>query len=109
LMASNESPDGADPLLVVPARALQAFADLVQSSPLLAFHSAFADPMLERHALQRRAGRIDNPWADLAHMCGVTHPAVRADFLDEWIAAYRGSSSRCAASNKGQASKAPTP
>jgi DNA polymerase III subunit epsilon len=69
-----------------PAQALQAFADFVQTAPLLAFHSAFDATMLERHARLHRAGLLNSAWVDLADLCAVTHPGVRARSLDEWMA-----------------------
>lgn len=71
-----------------PAQALQAFADFVQAAPLLAFHSAFDATMLERHVRQHRAGRLSSRWVDLADLCAVTHPGVRAQSLDEWMAHF---------------------
>jgi DNA polymerase III subunit epsilon len=51
---------------VEPARALQAFADFVGPSPLMAFHSAFDQTLIERY----------------------THEDVRARSLDEWMAHF---------------------
>jgi DNA polymerase-3 subunit epsilon len=71
-----------------PGQALQAFADFVQSAPLLAFHSAFDATMLDRHFSQHLVRRLYNPWVDIADLCAVTHEGVRARSLDEWMAHF---------------------
>lgn len=73
---------------VAPALALQSFADFVGRAPLLAFHSAFDQTLIERQASQWLGHRLDNPWLDLADLCAVTHPDVRARSLDEWMAHF---------------------
>lgn len=72
--------DGLDP-----ARALQGFADFVGPSPLLAFHSAFDQTLIERYTAQWLGRRLDNPWLDIADLCAVTYQDVRARSLDEWM------------------------
>lgn len=71
-----------------PARALQAFADFVGLSPLLAFHSAFDQALIERYARRFLGQRPANRWLDIADLCIVTHEAVRARSLDEWMAHF---------------------
>jgi DNA polymerase III subunit epsilon len=73
---------------VEPARALQAFADFVGPSPLMAFHSAFDQTLIERYMGQWLGHRLDNPWLDVADLCAVTHEDVRARSLDEWMAHF---------------------
>jgi DNA polymerase III subunit epsilon len=73
---------------MVPGQALQAFADFVQSAPLLAFHSAFDATMLDRHCKQHLGRRLSNEWVDIADLCSVTHEGVRARSLDEWMAHF---------------------
>jgi DNA polymerase III subunit epsilon len=70
---------------VEPARALQAFVDFVESSPLLAFHSAFDQTLIERYVNQWLGIRLVNPWLDIADLCAVTHQEARARSLDEWM------------------------
>lgn len=70
---------------VDPVQALQAFVGFVAQSPLLAFHAAFDQTMIERH-MKRFLGRtLLNPWLDIEHLCAVTHDDVRARSLDEWM------------------------
>ena len=73
---------------VEPARALQAFADFVGPSPLLAFHSAFDQTLIERYTGQWLGRRLGNAWLDIADLCAVTHQDVRARSLDEWMAHF---------------------
>jgi DNA polymerase III subunit epsilon len=73
---------------VEPARALQAFADFAGPSPLLAFHSAFDQTLIERYTGQWLGRRLGNAWLDIADLCAVTHLDVRARSLDEWMAHF---------------------
>lgn len=68
-----------------PAAALQAFADFVGRSPLLAFHAAFDQTMISRFARAHRGADLPNPWVDIEQLCAVTHEQVRARSLDEWM------------------------
>jgi DNA polymerase-3 subunit epsilon len=79
----------------VPApQALGAFAAFAGSAPLLAFHAAFDEALIGRHARAALGGTLPNPWLDIEQLCGVTHPEVRARSLDEWMAHF---GIRCAA------------
>lgn len=73
---------------VEPAQALKAFAAYAANSPLLAFHAAFDQSMISRYARQHLDGVLPNPWVDIEHLCAVTHDAVRARALDEWMAYF---------------------
>ena len=73
---------------MAPAQALQAFVDFVHSAPLMAFHSAFDATMLQRHHKRHLGSGLDNPWVDIADLCAVTHPEVRATSLDGWMAHF---------------------
>jgi DNA polymerase-3 subunit epsilon len=67
----------------VPApAALAAFQAFTGNVPLLAFHAAFDQTLIGRHA------RLPNDWLDVEHLCAVTHPQVRARSLDEWMAHF---------------------
>lgn len=70
---------------VAPEAALQAFADYVGRSPLLAFHAAFDQAMITRHARLHLAQVPPNPWVDIEYLCAVTHENVKARSLDEWM------------------------
>jgi DNA polymerase-3 subunit epsilon len=68
-----------------PAQALSAFADYAGAAPLLAFHSAFDEALIGRHAQRFLGRRLPNPWVDIEHLCAASHPQVRARSLDEWM------------------------
>lgn len=75
--------DGLDPRL-----ALQAFTDYVGSAPLLAFHAAFDQCMINRYARQHLGQYLPNPWVDVDHLCAVTYEKIRARALDDWMAHF---------------------
>lgn len=75
--------DGVDPV-----KALEAFEAYVGQAPLLAFHSAFDEALIGRHAQLHLHRRPPNPWVDIEHLCAVSHPQVRARSLDEWMAHF---------------------
>jgi DNA polymerase III subunit epsilon len=79
---------------VPPAEALAAFAVFAGDSPLLAFHAAFDRVLIARHMA------LPNRWLDIEHLCGVTHPQVRARSLDEWMSHF---GVRCAARHRAAA------
>jgi len=70
---------------LAPAQALQAFRQFVGNSPLLAFHCAFDEAMIQRHMIQHHLDKLCNPWLDLDHLCAVTSVGVRARALDDWL------------------------
>jgi DNA polymerase-3 subunit epsilon len=79
----------------IPAdEALQAFARFAADAPLFAFHAAFDEALIGRHARAALRSRLPNRWLDIEHLCGVTYPEVRARSLDEWLAHF---GIRCAA------------
>lgn len=85
----------------VPAgQALQAFAEFVRHSPLLAFHAAFDQMLIGRHVRTALGTRLPNRWLDIEQLCGVTYPQVRARSLDEWLAHF---GIRCAARHQAAA------
>jgi DNA polymerase III subunit epsilon len=71
-----------------PRLALEAFAGWVGDSPLVAYHSAFDETLIQRsmHAVLGR--RLANPWLDLAPVAAVVHPEVKARALDDWLAHF---------------------
>lgn len=73
----------------MPAReALAAFGAYVGRSPLLAFHADFDRTMVQRHARAELGLPLPNRWLDIEQLCAVTHEAVRARALDEWLAHF---------------------
>lgn len=71
-----------------PALAMQSFADFVGASPLLAFHAAFDQKMILRHARKYLGRGLSNPWLDIDHLCAITYEKVRARALDDWMAHF---------------------
>ena len=96
----QEEPSGRDNILLhgigvqqqqggVPAdQALRSFAAFAGEAPLLAFHAAFDQALIGRHARAILGADLPNAWLDIEHLCAVTHPAVRARALDEWLAHF---------------------
>lgn len=73
----------------VPAdAALKAFVAWLGQAPLLAFHSAFDEGMIQRHMRQVLGQRLPNAWVDLAELAAVAHPGTGARALDDWMALY---------------------
>ena len=85
---------------VEPDRALQSVVDFIGDAPLLAFHSAFDETMIDRHCRRHLGRRLSNPWLDVADLCAVTHEDVRARTLDDWMAHF---GIRCAARHQASA------
>jgi DNA polymerase III subunit epsilon len=79
---------GAQRAGVEPAAALEAFERWLAGSPLVAFHAAFDETMIQRHAQAVLGRRLPNAWVDLAMVAPVVAPKVRAKSLDEWMGAY---------------------
>lgn len=74
---------------IEPADALRAFEGFLGASPLVAFHAAFDEKMLER-AMRAALGRLlSNTWLDLEHVAEAVHPEVRARTLDDWLDLFR--------------------
>ena len=73
---------------VEPAQALSTFTDYVGHSPLIAFHAAFDQTLIDRSFDATFGHRMPNPWMDLEPLAGVLHPKVKARSLDEWLARF---------------------
>lgn len=65
--------------------AMRAFAAYAGQSPLLAFHAAFDQTLVMRHAKGVASGEPAGPWLDIEPLCGAAHPEVAARSLDEWM------------------------
>ncbi|MGQ0711866.1 MAG: 3'-5' exonuclease [Rhodoferax sp.] len=70
------------------AQALQAFAHWLGDAPLLAYHSAFDEAMIQREMGAVLGKRLDNPWTDLAEVVAVLYPQSRLQSLDDWMAHF---------------------
>lgn len=74
--------EGADP-----AQALAAFERWAGRAPLIGFHVAFDEALIQR-AMRAVLGRtLANPWIDLADVAQVVRPDVSGRSLDEWMEA----------------------
>ena len=65
--------------------ALQAWSSFAADSPLVGYHSAFDQAMIDR-AMQAAFGRVlPNPWLDLEHVAALVHQDPRPRPLDHWL------------------------
>lgn len=75
--------DGIEPRL-----ALEAFERWLAGAPLIAFHAAFDETLIQR-AMQAVLGRrLANPWLDLEPVAAALQPQVQARSLDPWLAHF---------------------
>ena len=79
-IGAQQQREGLSPML-----AMQAFAAYVGSAPLLAFHAAFDQGMINRYSRQYLGQTLPNPWVDIDHLCAVTCEGVDAHALDDWM------------------------
>jgi DNA polymerase-3 subunit epsilon len=72
-----------------PRQALLSWERYLADSPLVGFHSAFDQVMIDRatHALLGR--RLRNEWLDLEPLASVVHEDPRSRNLDHWLARHR--------------------
>jgi len=67
------------------AEALGAFERWLAEAPLVAFHAAFDEAMIQA-AMQATLGRpLAGRWLDLEPVAGALHPGVRGRSLDDWL------------------------
>jgi len=70
---------------VEPQAALQSLEHWLADAPLVAFHAAFDESLVQR-AMQSVLGhRLANPWVDLDPVAAALQPKVQARSLDEWL------------------------
>lgn len=69
--------------------ALQEWRRFVGRSPLVAYHSAFDQTMIDRACQEHLGMRLSNPWLDLEPLAAVLHGEARRRPLDHWIARHR--------------------
>lgn len=71
-----------------PSQALQAWEKFAGDAPLVAFHSAFDQAMINR-ASRSVLGRVPpNPWLDLEPVAALAHGDPRHRTLDHWLQRY---------------------
>jgi DNA polymerase-3 subunit epsilon len=68
-----------------PPQVLEAFERWIGAVPLIAFHAAFDQTMIDRAMKQHLGRSLCNPWLDLAPVASSLHPRVRARALDDWL------------------------
>jgi DNA polymerase-3 subunit epsilon len=73
---------------LAPVLAMQSFAAYAGSAPLLAFHAAFDQGMINRYTRQFLGQTLSNPWLDIDHLCAVTCEGVNARALDDWMSHF---------------------
>ncbi len=71
-----------------PAQALRAFDEWARGARLLAYHASFDRTLLQRYAREHLGRPLDHEWLDIAHLCTVSHPQVKARALDDWLAHF---------------------
>jgi DNA polymerase-3 subunit epsilon len=68
-----------------PQAALQSLERWLAEAPLVAFHAAFDEALVQR-AMQSVLGhRLSSPWLDLDPVAAALQPKVQARSLDEWL------------------------
>jgi DNA polymerase-3 subunit epsilon len=70
---------------VDPAQAMRTFAQWAQGARLVAFHASFDRTLLQRYAREHLGRTLEADWLDIAHLCTVSHPQVKARALDDWL------------------------
>lgn len=71
-----------------PAQAMRTFAQWAQGARLVAFHTSFDRTLLQRYARDHLGRALEADWLDIAHLCTVSHPQVKARALDDWLAHF---------------------
>jgi DNA polymerase III subunit epsilon len=82
-IGAQQQRDGVDGAL-----AMQAFKRFVGQSPLLAFHAAFDQTLINRYSRMHLGTTLPNPWVDIDHLCAVTYEKVPARALDDWMSYF---------------------
>lgn len=73
---------------VEPVQALQAFEQWAGDAPLIAFHAAFDEGMIQREMVRLLGRRLKNPWLDLEPVAALTNPQAGCRSLDDWMAHF---------------------
>jgi DNA polymerase III subunit epsilon len=71
---------------VPPVEGLEAFEHWLADAPIMAFHAAFDETLLQRSMQATLGRRLPNAWLDLADIARVLEPDSRARSLDDWLA-----------------------
>ena len=70
------------------AEVLAALEQWVGDAPLIAFHAAFDQSMVQRTMKAVLGRALDNPWLDLEPVADVLHPGLGGHALDDWLAHF---------------------
>lgn len=70
------------------AEVLAAFERWVGDAPLIAFHAAFDQSMIQRTMKAVLGRTLANPWLDLEPVADVLHPGLGGHALDDWLAHF---------------------
>jgi DNA polymerase III subunit epsilon len=68
-----------------PQAALCSLERWLADAPLLAFHAAFDETLVQRAMKSVLGHRLSNPWLDLEPVAAALQPKVQACSLDEWL------------------------
>jgi DNA polymerase-3 subunit epsilon len=68
-----------------PGEALRTFVQWAAGARLVAFHASFDRTLLERYARKHLGQPLHCEWLDIAQLCTVSHPQVKARALDDWL------------------------
>jgi DNA polymerase-3 subunit epsilon len=82
-VAPDESPGAGE----IPLAALSAWLGLIGKGPVVAFHAAFAQAVLDRVLRDRLGVTLTNPWIDLAPLARALAPRAQLPHpgLDSWL------------------------
>lgn len=71
-----------------PREALEAFERWVGEAPLLGFHVAFDEALIQRTMKAVLGRKLRNAWLDLAPLAEVLKPGTACKSLDDWMAHF---------------------
>lgn len=72
-----------------PRQALLSWERFLADSPLVGFHSAFDQVMIDRATTAVLGRRLRNAWLDLEPLASVVHEDPRSRNLDHWLGRHR--------------------
>ena len=68
-----------------PQEVLRNFERWVGDAPLLAFHAAFDESMIQRAYQYQLGHKLKNAWIDVEPLVSASYPEVKARSLDQWM------------------------
>ena len=68
-----------------PQQVLRNFEHWVGNAPLLAFHAAFDESMIQRAYQYQLGYKLKNAWIDVEPLVSASYPEVKARSLDQWM------------------------